>query len=182
MKKILTIAILGLASLVLTGCPLTTGQVVVNIDLGTVHVSSSDPVSIQNVNLNDNKDYVDHKANVKSISDYAVLGVVNNGSSPLNFEVWMTPGTTAYTSATDVKAHAIKLWGPLTLAAGASRNIGWDDSAGLFTAAGKAAVITETLGDGQFTLYALGLGTDGTTTSEFTATHGQLVLVIDAGI
>lgn len=183
MNRFVRIVLLGLVPLALTGsgCPLTTGQVVVNLDLGTLHVTSADPVDRHAVNLNDNGDYVDHKANLHAISDFAVLGVVNNGPSELNFEVWMTPGTTAYTTAEDVKSHATKLWGPLVVPGGATTTVGWDDSAALFTAPGKAAVITETLGDGQFTLYALGLGSGGAT-SAFTATHGQLVLVLDAGI
>ena len=118
MNRFVRIALLGLVPLALTGsgCPFKTGQVVVNLDLGTLHVSSADPVDRHAVNLNDNSDYVDHKADLHAISDFAVLGVVNNGPSELNFEVWMTPGTTAYTTAEDVKAHATKLWGPLVVA------------------------------------------------------------------
>ncbi len=66
----------------------------------------------------------------------------------------------------------------LSLAGGATRHIGWDESAGLFT--GRQVLLAEVKGDGVFTLFAL--GPPGTGTSHFAVHKGQLVVTIDAGV
>ena len=87
----------------------------------------------------------------------------------------MTAGSTAYTNATDVKANATKLWGPFQVAAGASKTVDWDESASLFSSTGKALLINEIKGDGQFTVYAIA----AEATYSFEVQNGVLALVLD---
>jgi hypothetical protein len=78
-----------------------------------------------------------------------------------------------------IEANATKLWGPATIGATGSKVvIGWDESAALFTEAGKNMLIKETLGDGQFTLYTTGSPTG---TQNILVENGKVVLVLDAG-
>jgi hypothetical protein len=77
-----------------------------------------------------------------------------------------------------VPPGATLLWGPGTIGAtGATRVVGWDESAALFTKAGKDLLISEVKGDGQFTLYTTG----SAGTFNIMVEDGALVLVLDAG-
>jgi hypothetical protein len=161
------------------GCILTSGQFLVNFDLGTIHVTS--PIVVARaVDLNTIGEYKDHKDDLKGLADLAVLGVIqnNDGSNPIGVEVWITPNSSNYTTEAEVKANGVRLWGPFQLAAGVTKRVDWDTSAGLFDPLGKVTLLNEVKGDGTFTLYAV--GTAGT--YDFTVTEGSIVLVIDAGI
>ena len=106
--------------------------------------------------------------------------ITNNGASDIHVEVWMTPTLTPYTTVSALKgdATAKQVWGPFTLAAGQTKVIDWDDSAKLFNSVGKAALLSEAKGDGQFTLYAI--AKEGI--YSFSVQDGVLVLVLDVGI
>ena len=171
-----------LAALMASGCWLLSGQFTVSVDL-------SDPLTVAGpgslvsaqIDLNTESDYKDHKSDLKDLVDCALLGTFKNNSTTagLTIEVWMTPGLTSHATETLLNADAtrIKVWGPLTLAASGSKKIGWDESAALFSKAGKQALVTEVKGDGSFTLYAKGTGSS----YNFTLQHGVAVVVIDAG-
>jgi len=180
MRKIrLLVPGLALAALTFSGCWLISGQF-------TVSEKLPDPLTIGGVNslvsaqidLTTNGDYKDHKKDLKDLADCALLGkFTNNTSTALDVEVWLTPGLTAFTTETAVTTAGVLVWGPFRLAGNASRVIGWDESAKLFSNAGKAALLSEVKGDGQFTLYAKGKNAP----YAFTITQGVAVVVIDAG-
>ena len=177
--------------LMLCGCLLTTGQVSVDFDLGTINVATPLNLVAQQVDLNTISDYVDHKDNIRGVSDLALLGTITNniaaalstpgskftqgGPTDLNVEAWITPTTTNYVTDAQVRANAVKLWGPLLVPAGATVNIDWDDSAALFTPLGKATLLQEIKGDGVFTIYLL--GTSGF--YNFTVDNATLVLTLE---
>jgi hypothetical protein len=166
------------APLVLAGCILTTGQITVDFDLGDTTVTAAN-VEAKDVDLNTVPDYADHKDNLEGVADIAVLGsVTNSGASDLGVMVYMTADQTNYTTDAQVKANAVPLWGPFTVAAGQTVTIGWDDSAALFTPGGKALLLDEVKGDGIFTLYFVGQAG----TYSFTVNDGVLVLTLDAGL
>ena len=174
--------ILGLGIGVLaSGCILTSAQIQLdfNVDDGTV--TSTGFVGMP-IKLSDEQEYVDHKEDIKNISDLAFLGkFTNNTSNALTVEVWMTPTVTAYTTETELKADptAVKIWGNFALAPSQTKQIDWNESAHLFTKAGKDAIFNEAKnGDGDFTLYAIG----SSGTYDFDIKNGALVLVLDAGI
>lgn len=164
--------------LVLAGCLLTTGQVAIDVDLGTFTATTS-TLEIEQVDLNDISDYADHKDDLKGLADLAVLGTVqNNIATAIDVTVWMTKDVTTYTTDVQVRANAIQMWGPFNVPGNATRTIGWDESSALFTAQGKGELINEVKGDGVFTIYVIGAGT----VYNFTVTDGTLVLVLDGGI
>ena len=166
------------APLVLAGCILTTGQITVDFDLGDTTVTAANVEAID-VDLNTNSDYADHKDNLEGLADIAVLGsVTNNGASAIGVEVYMTADETSYTTDAQVKANAFKAWGPFDVAAGQTVTVGWDESAKLFTAVGRQALIDEAKGDGVFTLYFVG----NAGTYSFQVNDGVLVLTLNAGL
>ena len=171
-----------LAALTASGCFLTSGQFTVSTDLDDpLTIAGTGVLVSQRIDLNTESDYKDHKNDLKYLVDCAFLGTFKNNSTTtgLSVEVWITPGLTSYTTETQLNGDAtrVKVWGPLTLAANESKKIGWDESAALFTKAGKQTLLTEVKGDGSFTVYAKGTGTS----YNFTLTHGVAVVVIDAG-
>lgn len=178
--------------LTLCGCLLTTGQIAIDFDLGTINVNDPDNLIAEQVDLNTIEDYRDHKADISGVSDLAVLGEVTNnfnlnakapagkavqgGDLTLNAEVWITAATTNYTTDAQVRANATKLWGPFTVLPGETKAIDWDDSAALFTAVGKAILLNEIKGDGVFTVYVLGEAGF----YNFTVEDATLVLTLEA--
>lgn len=165
--------------LVLAGCWLTTGQVMVDFEIDDTTVTSPTNIQAEQIDLNDVQDYTDHKEDLDGLSDMALLGsVTNNGSTAIGVEAFVTPETTSYTTEAQVRANAVKVWGPFDVAAGQTVTIGWDESAQLITAAGEQLLIDETLGDGVFTLYLVGT----TGTYNFSVNDGRLVLTLATGI
>jgi hypothetical protein len=174
-------AALALAAL-LGGCFITSGQVSATYSLPNPFTidSSSDPFERVDVDLNDISAYADHKDKLKGLADVAIIGHFTNVSGPAGgVEVWITPGTTAYTTVSEVRAGAIKLWGPGTIGAtGSTHVVSWSESAKLFDAAGKQMLIDEAKGDGQFTLYTFGsMGT-----YDIQVDKGFVVLVLTLGV
>lgn len=173
---------MGLGALVLTGCFITQAQIFAHYELPNPFTidSSSDPFERIPFDLATNDDYAEHKDKLNSVADFAVVGTFVNEEGPAGgVEVWITPDLTNYGSVAEVTENATKLWGPGTIgAAPSTREIGWDDSAALFNAAGKAILLREAKGDGTFTLYAF--GTAGT--YRIRVEQGFLILTLNAGI
>jgi len=160
------------------GCILVSGQFLIDFSLDNFAASTQTLVTSQDVDLTTESDYQDHKSELKGLSDVAVLGKITNGGvTDIGVEVWMTAGPTTYTTPSQVTSGGTKLWGPFNLAAGATKQVGWDESAKLFSSAGKALLINEIKGDGQFTIYAIA----NATTYQFNVDNGVLALVIDFG-
>ena len=174
--------ILGLGlGLIASGCILTSGQIQINFDLPDGSVTSNGLVGMP-VKLSEEEEYTDNKDKLKTLSDLALLGkITNNTASPLDVEVWFTPAVTNYTSETALKADgtALKIWGKFSVGANQTIQVDWNDSAALFTKAGKDALLKEAKdGDGDFSLYAIG----SSGTYDFDIKNGALILVLDAGI
>ncbi len=160
------------------GCVLVSGQFLIDFDLSNFDASTDTAVTREDVDLTTKSDYNDHKNDLKGLSDVAVLGkITNNGATDIGVEVWMTAAPTTYTTPTQVTTNATRLWGPFNLAASATKQVGWDESAKLFSSTGKALLINEIKGDGQFTIYAIA----NAGTYSFNVDNGVLALVIDFG-
>jgi hypothetical protein len=172
-------AIPVLLALTAAGCILTSGQFMVSYDLGDLELISPSNVVGVPVDLNDEADYKDHKDDIKALADEALLGYVkNNKAEALQVQIWVTPGLTTYMTDTDVRANGVLAWGPLDLGPQERMRIGWDQSAGLLTPAGKQVLEQEVKGDGSFTVYVVGAAGD----YSLTVTSGKLLAIIDAGI
>ena len=162
--------------LTLCGCLLTTGQFAIDYDLGTINVTDSDNLVAEQVDLNTVEDYTDHKDDLVNVSDLALLGeVTNNQATPLEVEAWISTSTTNYTSEAQVRANAIRLWGPIAVPANGTVQIDWDDSAALFAPYGKPLLLTELKEDGIFTVYLMGTGGD----YDFTVENTTLVVTVE---
>lgn len=172
----------ALVALGATGCYLTSAQVLVNYGLpNPFTINGADGFGRISVDLNTVPDDKDNKDKLKAISDFALVGrFTNTNGSGGVVVVYITPGATSLTSPGEIVAGATKLWGPGAIgAAPASRTMTWDDSAALFTAAGKAVLLKEARGDGEFTLYTS--GTPGTS-NVIRVDKGILIFVIGAGV
>jgi len=170
---------LGLAA---PGCILTSGQIQIDFDLPNFSGNSVTGIDHTTIDLNSESEYQDNKDKLKDLSDLAVLGkFTNNSTNPVNVEVWMTttPSTHLTEAALMSDPTRVKLWGPFQVAGSTTKTIDWNYSAQLFTTAGKAALLSEAKGDGNFTLYALG---PAGLPYNFSVSNGALVLVIDIGI
>ncbi|HKQ18963.1 MAG TPA: hypothetical protein VJW75_04385, partial [Candidatus Eisenbacteria bacterium] len=109
------------------GCILTSGQILIDFDLGTIDVTSPTGLVGEQIDLNTNDDYNDHKDKLKNIVDFAVLGTINNtGGTDLLPEVWITSDLSTWDNETDVKANGIKLWGGILVPAGGSAAVDWN--------------------------------------------------------
>lgn len=159
------------------GCVLVSGQFLIDFELNDFTTTTQSAVARQDVDLNTEEDYNDHKDDLQTLSDVAVLGtVINNGDAPIHVEVWMTAdNSVTYTTAAEVTANATRLWGPFTVPANQSTTTDWDESAELFKKLGKDLLIQEIKGDGQFTIYAIAVEE----TYSFDVQNGVLALVLD---
>jgi len=187
MRTLKTLALV--LPLTLCGCLLSTGQTTIDYDLGTINVTDSDNLAAVQVDLSTNADYEEHKDDLEGVTDLALLGQVTNnlsatsrhgvlggGDPTLNVEAWITQDETNYTSEAQVRANAIKLWGPLVVAPGATVQIDWNESSELFTPWARPLLLGEMKGDGVFTIYLL--GTSGF--YNFTIENTTLVLTMEA--
>lgn len=166
-----------------TGCLLLSGQFVITYNFAEhgyepITVNSATAVTGVQVDLKTLKAYRDHASDLKDVVDLAVVGTLTNldATAPTNIEVWVVhnPGASTFTTDADVRAAGVRAWGPVTLAKGATRTIGWDDSAKLFT--GRQELVNEVKGDGRFDLYLLGSGG-----YKFRISKAALIAVIAAG-
>lgn len=175
LRWIVPALLLGLAT---PGCVLVSGQFLIDFDLDNFDVSTSSTVTVEDVDLNTESVYEDHKEDLKGLADVAVLGkITNTGSTAIGVEVWMTGASTAFTTPGQVTGGATKLWGPFDIDPGVTKQVGWDESAALFTSAGKTLLLNEIKGDGIFTIYAIA----NVGTYSFDVDNGVLALTIDAG-
>ena len=181
MKRIACIVAALALGLMAPGCILTSGQIRIDFDLPGFSATTSSAITGEQIDLSTEEEYQDNKDKLEGLTDLAVLGkITNNDTNPLKVEVWITPDSTGHATDTALKANpkAVKLWGPFSLAAGATRVVDWNESSKLFTSTGKAVLLNEVKGDGKFTAYVIG----STGTYNFSITKGVLVLVLDVKI
>lgn len=181
-RLLLTLGLVALAALGAAGCFLTSAQVLAEFALpNSFTIDGADGYERVAVDLNTIDAYEDHKEKLETISDLAIVGKFTNVNGPGGgVEFYITAGNTDLVGPAAIRASATKLWGPGTIGAtGSVRTVGWDDSAKLFTAAGKKILLAEAKGDGEFTLYSV--GTAGAT-NEIQVDKGYLILVLGAGI
>jgi hypothetical protein len=173
--------VLALVALTGTGCVLVSGQFLVTYHLSdTRSINTQQSLGVMQVDLSTNKTYVANRARLKGLEDLAVLGDIrNDGAAQATLELWMTPNPSTYSNADDVMHDptAMRIWGPLTVNAGATRHVGWDESAKLF-GAGRAPLLAQFKGDGLFTVYAIGRGGPP---FAFTVKSADLLAVLDVG-
>jgi hypothetical protein len=190
----LRIALLSLAlgALAVPGCVLTQANILAHYDLPNpfqIGPAPAQPFLVEHVDLNTISEYSDHKDELESLSDVALIGTFTNVTppGPLNtggtLELWITPGTTNLPDAGAIQSSGTKLWGPGSIGpsgtASGTVTIGWDESAALFSQAGKDMLIDIVKGDGVFTAYII---SSGATSQTFRVDDGAILLVLSGGI
>lgn len=181
MKRIACVGAALALGLLASGCVFTSGQIRIAFDLPKFTTSTETTLSGEDIDLNTEQEYKDNKDKLKDLSDIAVLGkIYNGGGTDIDVVVYMTPDITTHTTAAQLKADVsrVLLWGPFRLKAGETKVVDWDESAKIFNAKGKAALLTQAKGDGTFSIYAIA----DAATYTFSVSNGVLVLVLDAGI
>lgn len=165
-----SLALAVLAVLVGTGCVLVSGQFLVKLELGDLSINSVNPATGYHVDLSSNSTYNDHKKDIKSLEDIALVGSVHNtGVSTLTLNLYLIDDNSGATSGP-------RVWGPLTVAAGATEKLTWDRSSALF-GTGKALLLAYIKSGAPFTLYAVGSSAPFT----FDFNNAVLIAVIGAG-
>ena len=176
---------LALVMLAASSCILISAQILTHFSLPnpfTIDSSLIDHAARIPVDLSVDvgKDYTDNKDKLKDIGDFAILGKFTNVNGPAGgVLVYITPDLVGPPGgAPGIPSNAVLLWGPGKIGpTGSVRTIGWDESAALFHPAGKALLLSEVKGDGQFTLYATG----SAATFDIRVDDGLVVLLLDAG-
>lgn len=177
MKRIHLFSLLALIALS-AGCILVSGQFIVDFEIPDKTIVNDSDVYREDIDLNEESVYADHREDIETASDLALIGKLKNtGGTNINVTAYITPSTTNYTDGDTVRTKAIQVWGPFQVAVGAEETVGWDASAALFSESGTQTLIFEVVNDGKFTLYIL--AAEGT--YEFSVTQGSLVVVLDAG-
>jgi len=176
------VPLLVLAALTSTGCFLTSAQILTHFDLpNPFTINAANPADLFEqvpVDLNTISDYNDNKQDLKGLTDLALLGTFTNLTAQAGtVSVYISPNLDG--PQVGVPSNAVLLWGPESIGASETKTISWNDSAALFTKAGKDMVIAETKGDGSFTLYTTG-GPAGV--YNIRVDEGVLVLTLDAGL
>ena len=140
----------ALAALAATGCILTSGQFVATYALPDATFNTAGTFQGELVDLNTIGEYNDHKQDLERVEEIALVGdITNNGAAAVQAEAWIVPDATS--APTGVVPGAVKLWGPLSVAAGTTVSVDWDQSTTLFV--GRQVLIDEIKGDGVFGLY-----------------------------
>jgi hypothetical protein len=171
---------LALAAFLVSGCILQIVKLV-TINLGTLSAVNGAASAGLYVNLPlDNSTYRDYKNKFANIQDVAVLGTFkNNLGTAVSADVYLvrtpagSPLLPNLTAVTDPPANGIKVWS-VALAANETKTLTWDNSAALFTSAGKVAITAELMDDGIFALYVFG----DTGTYNITVTGGSFDVMI----
>ena len=177
MKHLLRIfALVTLCAVAASSCRLVSGQIFAHTNLPNPFTVRSSGFDVYPVDLNSIEQYRLHKNQIQKLDDIAVVGKFTNvGGQSGSVQVYITGTNTSYTDAAAVRTNGTLLWSAtLPSGVGAIRDIGWDESANMFTAAGKNVAINEAKGDGMFTIYVL--GTAGTYQIE--VKNGALIMVI----
>lgn len=127
----------------------------------------------------ENSTYADNKDKFVDVVDVAVLGLFkNNLGAAVSADVWIVESPSDPLLLPDLAAVQAaggkKVWS-LSLGPNESKALTWDNSAALFTAAGKAALKNELEEDALFTLYVFG----DTDTYDVTVTDASVAVMID---
>ena len=172
------VLVLALAALAAAGCFLISGQFVVDYALPSPFPAVGAPTGTLigvGVDLNTLGEYRDHKRNLRRVDDVALIGdFKNNTGSTANVEVWLVPSGTLTLPGNQLAVNGVRLWGPLSVAAGATQRVDWNRSTTLLV--GRQALTDEIKGDGRFSLYIV----VANGAFDLTVTHSAVIAVITA--
>lgn len=176
------VLVLAAAAVAASGCMLDAKRLTVSFTMqpDSLSIGSSTTLVGCAVDLNQETNYAENKAEIQGLADVALLGRIQNTLPTFaSAEWWITPDATAHTTALAVRANATRLWVGGSISPLGAVQIDWNKSAGHVEPVGLEVLRREVQGDGAFTLYALGTITG--TSFRFTVYDPVLVLILDIG-
>jgi hypothetical protein len=154
MKKNLLLVLALLIPIVIAGC-IASGTIVLVFDVDGFQ-SSNTTLDHRNVNLTENSDYDDHKDKIKSVDAITLTGfIVNNGSSEISAEAWISDDSTLTTVA-DIQNNGTLIFESPTIPAGDTLFLEWAD--GMQYMRNFGILEDEIKNDGIFTVYGIASG------------------------
>ena len=154
MRNFITLGFILLLAAGSSGC-LVSGQVVVvePIDIGA---TTDQQISKYTVDLSTNEDWLDNKDDIVSIDAVELVAkITNNLQTDAIGEVWWSNNANLGDAA-DIRANATKFFTSPNLPGDQMTLVDWPDAFNYVE--NEDLVIAEILGDGIFTLYAIGKG------------------------
>jgi len=148
-----------LAVSLVVACGIATGSITVGYEIDGVIESSSATLDFEYVDLNTIDDYVEHKDNLNSLDNVAIVGTIENvGSNSIFGEAWLAYDTVYAQYGTDgpdsVRANGTRIFAtPLPIPVGVPLMIDWDD--GLAWIEGFPEIQTAVLDSEYFVIYGL---------------------------
>lgn len=152
MRNTIVIALSAALAVLVGSCLLVTGQQTFykRIDVGATTNTAVAPVP---VDLNEEPDYVEHKADIKSVDGISVVAIVkNNLTAAAKMQIYVSDDA-GLTTVDEVKSDAKLVFVSPTVPASETLKIGWAD--GFKYMVDEKPVVDQILGDGVFVVYAL---------------------------
>lgn len=134
MKNILsittkTLAIALIAFLTMGASCITSGNIMVVEYLDDLHAETGATISSGDVNLADNSDWQDHKADINGIDDLGfACKITNNSNATASGQLYVSPNDKDYTTESAIRANGILVLDGIVVPAGATRKIEWQES------------------------------------------------------
>ena len=144
-----------LAAALMTACGIATGSFTFGYELNGPIDSSNATLDKETIDLTTVEDYNDHKDQIKSVDNVALVGkVYNTGNTAVSGEVWLVAFPDSnYTDPDTVRHYGTRIFVSPVIAPSDSLIIDWDNGLDYienFPAVQDAVML------GQFVLYGLG--------------------------
>ena len=150
-----------LAVSIVIGCGIASGTITVGYEIDGVISSSNATLEYEYVDLNTIQDYVDHKDNLYSLDNVAIVGCFTNNTTPpisISGEVWLAYDTVYATYGANgpdsVREHGTRIFTtPSPIIPAVLLCVNWED--GLALIENFSEVQTAVLDSEYFVIYGL---------------------------
>jgi len=156
MKRMLKFAPL-LVILAFAGCNIITGNVLIVIELDDETLQTGDDFKVWKVSKEDHGEWKDHEDDINHVVDIGFSLIFDNSrsASEARGDFYVSTDGTFGTGA-EVEANAAKVLSGIEVGQGATRRITWQQS---YEFLGNFDTLKKFVMDGEFYLYAVGIGT-----------------------
>jgi len=147
-----------LVILAFAGCNIITGNVLIVIALDDATLQTNDDFKVWKVSKEEHGEWKDHEADIKHVVDLGFSVIFDNsaGTDEATGDFYVSEDST-FASAAEVRANAKAVLTGITVAAGATRKITWQQS---YEFLGNFDTLKKFVMDGEFFLYAVDIGTN----------------------
>ena len=143
-----------LIAALITACGIATGSFTFGYELDGPIDSSSATLDREVIDLNSIEDYNDHKDQIKSVDNVALVGWVANNGPQVSGEVWLVNfPDSMYTDPDTVRYYGTRIFVSPVIPSGDTLMIDWSDGLSYIE---NFAAVQDAVEGGQFVLYGLG--------------------------